>query len=294
MVARPRLLVTGASGFLGWNICRKAVRSHTVYGVYNRHRIAIDQTVQVKCDLTSGSAVDKLFSEIRPDLVIHAAAMADPNYCERFPERSEVINVTASVTIARLCARHRIPCAFTSSDLVFDGTRPPYREKDPVAPLNRYGRQKTDAERRMLEIHPGTIVCRMPLMYGDAPPDAKSFIHPMITALRNGTELTLFSDEFRTPLCAVDAVDGLLLALRKSNGGILHFGGPQRLSRYDIGILLAGVLNVRPSLRAVLQRDVSMPAPRAADVSLDSARARALSFNPIPMTDRLTQLECIR
>jgi dTDP-4-dehydrorhamnose reductase len=290
----PRLLVTGASGFLGWNICRRAAETYKVYGVYHRHRIAIKRAVTVKCDLTSGESLEKLFFEINPQLVIHAAAEADPNFCEKFPERSDMVNIAASVSIARLCSQYGIQCIFTSSDLVFDGTSPPYREQDPVTPLNRYGRQKARAERLMLEAHSRTTVCRMPLMYGDAPPGAKSFIHPMITALRDGSPLTLFSDEYRTPLGAADAAEGLLLAARKMEGGILHLGGPQRLSRYDIGVLLAEALDVRPVLRAALQKEFEMPAPRAADVSLDSSRAYALSFNPGTMSDRLRKLDCIR
>ena len=225
---------------------------------------------------------------------MHVAAAADPNYCESHGPEAAAVNIKASIAIARRCAERDIPCVFTSSDLVFDGKNPPYREGDIVAPANKYGEQKATAEREMAATFGRTIICRMPLMYGDAPPHAKSFIQPFIAALCSGKELRLFTDEFRTPLSARDAAGGLLLALKKACPGVLHLGGPQRLSRFEMGELIARALGIQAAITPCLQRDVPMAAPRAADVSLDSARAYALGFRPARMEEELASLGCIR
>lgn len=247
----------------------------------------------VQCDLTSRTRVNRLFAATEPDAVIHAAAAADPNFCQNNPVLSEQINIHASIVIAQACAGRSLPCAFTSTDLVFDGTAPPYREEDRTAPLNLYGEQKVSAEQHMLSINPRTIICRMPLMYGDAPAGAKSFIQPLIQTLREGKTLKLFTDEYRTPLTASDAAEGLLLALHHTEQRILHLGGPQRLSRYDIGTLLVEALHIKGNLTPSRQRDIVMAAPRAADVSLDSTRATALGFKPKSMREVLPTLSCI-
>ena len=289
-----RLLVTGASGFLGWNVCRVASQEYEVTGVFHNHPIDISSVTMVQCDLTNPDTVRKLFSEYAPDAVIHTAAAADPNFCQNNPEFSEQINVNASIQIAQECARHSLPCAFTSSDLVFDGSSPPYKEEAPVAPLSLYGRQKVIAEQRMLAANLHTIICRMPLMYGDAPFGAKSFIQPMIAALRSGQVLKLFTDEYRTPISATDAAKGLLLALKHSDKNVLHLGGPQRLSRYDIGVYLSECLYIKGCIVPILQKDIIMAAPRAANVSLDSTKAQLLGFAPGTMEKELLKLSCIK
>jgi dTDP-4-dehydrorhamnose reductase len=289
-----KLLVTGASGFLGWNVCRAAVSRYQVFGTCNSHPFDCDGVVPVRCDLTAQAELERLFLEISPDAVIHAAAAADPNYCQTHPRESAAINVAASVNIARQCATRGIPLAFTSSDLVFDGTKPPYRETDPVCPLSLYGKHKVEAERDILALCAQAIICRMPLMYGDAPPHAKSFIHPLITAIKKGSELSLFTDEFRTPVCAMDAAEGLLLAVEKKAYGILHLGGPQRLSRFTIGHLLAEAINNSPHIHAITQKEIHMAAPRAPDVSLDSSKANALGYHPQTMASALQNLTIIK
>ena len=291
--AKKKLLITGASGFLGWNICRYASETYSVTGVCRHHTTGLQTVTGVQGDLTGEQFRDRLFAACTPDAVIHTAAAADPNFCEQHPEHAEAINVTATVALARQCASSGIPFLFTSTDLVFDGRHPPYREDAPAAPLNRYGRQKAAAEREILDNYANATVCRMPLMYGDAPPHAKSFIHPMINTLRGGGELRLFTDEYRTPLSATDAAAGLLLVLEKQLTGIIHLGGPERLSRYEMGRLLANALNVAPSITPCYRKDVPMPAPRAADVSLESGRATAAGFRPHAMHLELAKLACI-
>jgi dTDP-4-dehydrorhamnose reductase len=290
---KKRLLVTGASGFLGWHICTVAYRKYNVTGVFNSRQRSHPSAKMVHCDLTDGSRVNNLFAATEPDAVIHAAAAADPNFCQQNPELSEQINIHASIIIAEACASRSLPCAFTSTDLVFNGTAPPYREDNPTAPVNLYGEQKVVAEQQMLSINPRSIVCRMPLMYGDAPEGAKCFIQPMIQALREGKSLKLFTDEYRTPLSASDAAEGLLLALHHTDKRLLHLGGPQRLSRYDIGRLLADALSVEGNFTPTRQGDVVMATPRAADVSMDSSRANVLGFKPKTVKVVLPTLACI-
>ncbi len=287
---RPKLLVTGASGFLGWNACQLARDRWQVYGTYGQHAVKQPGATLLKVDIGDRAALQALFADVQPDAVLHLAALSKPNYCQTHPEDSYRINVAATQAIAELAAERQLPCAFTSSDLVFDGRQPPYTETSPVCPVSRYGEHKVLAEQALLAAYPRAVACRMPLMFGPASPHAESFLQSFVRSLRAGDELRLFTDEYRMPVSAATAVQGLLLALDRASG-ILNLGGRERRSRYEFGLLMAETLDLpTASLRACLQRDVPMPAPRPADLSLDSSKALALGYAPPPSQVELATL----
>jgi dTDP-4-dehydrorhamnose reductase len=284
-----KLLVTGASGFLGWNLCQIAQNSWEVYGTYFSHAVKIPGASLSKSDLRDFKALEKLFTTIKPDAVIHTAAASNANFCQTNPEEAYAINVTASLNIARLCAEYNILCAFTSTDLVFNGKNPVYRESDRVSPVCYYGEQKVIAEQKMSEIYPAIALCRMPLMFGLASPVAASFIQGMISNLQAGKAINLFTDEFRTPASAVTASKGLLLAIKKQVQGVLHLGGKEKISRYDFGLLLADIWQLPIELiNPCKQEDIVMVAPRSPDTSLDSSKAFALGYQPLFLKEELT------
>ncbi|MBN4005349.1 NAD(P)-dependent oxidoreductase [Nostoc sp. LPT] len=286
-----KLLITGASGFLGWHLCQLAKQEWEIYGTYLSHSLEIPGMKILKANLTNFQEMKRIFNDVKPEAVIHTAAHSQPNFCQTHPEESHAINVIASCNIAGLCADSSIPCAFTSTDLVFDGLNAPYRETDAVCPVNLYGEQKAIAEADMLERYPMTAVCRMPLMFGAATPTAKSFIQPFIQTLQAEKELSLFIDEFRTPVSGTSAAKGLLLALEKVNG-IIHLGGKERISRYDFGQILVEVFQLPATkLKSCRQQDVKMAAPRPTDVSLDSSKAFALGYQPLSVREELETIQ---
>jgi dTDP-4-dehydrorhamnose reductase len=285
-----KLLITGASGFLGWNMCTLAKSEWNIFGTVFSHPVKCEGVHMIRIDLRDYRKLKKTFDEIGPDAVVHAAAAASPDYCQTSKSDSYKINVDAAVNIAGLCADRKIPLAFTSTDLVFDGRRGMYKENDPVNPVNVYGEQKVTAEQKVLDICQDAAVCRMPLILGMPSPAYKSSLQPMITAMREGRELTLFTDEFRSPVSAETAGRGLLLSLEKVRG-IIHLGGRERVSRYDLGVLLADILHCGNSnIRACKQKDITFAAPRAADVSLDSSKAFALGYDPLPLREELEKV----
>ncbi|MEA5576750.1 NAD(P)-dependent oxidoreductase [Anabaena sp. UHCC 0451] len=289
-----KLLITGVSGFLGWHLCQTAKQEKwEVYGTYHTHFLEISDVKISKVDLTNFQELKAIFNEIKPDAVIHTAAQSQPNYCQLHPQESYTINVTASCHIAGLCADNSLPFAFTSTDLVFDGLKPLYQETDEVSPVNIYGEQKVQAETGILKLYPPAAICRMPLMFGRETPTAKSFIQQFIQTLKEGKELNLFIDEFRTPVSANTAAKGLLLALEKVNG-IIHLGGKERISRYDFGKILVEVLKL-PSdkIKSCLQADVKMAAPRPKDISLDSSKAFSLGYKTLSVREELEILKSI-
>jgi dTDP-4-dehydrorhamnose reductase len=282
-----KMLVTGAGGLLGAAICQAASAMWRIYGVVLSHSAELNPQNLFRADLTRQQEVKRVMETVLPNAVIHTAAMADPNVCQADPAQSGKINVDAAVFIAKWCADHSIPMVFTSSDLVFDGRNAPYRETDPVNPVNLYGEQKVRAEAEILRVYPDAAVCRMSLMFGDKPSPR---YQPPANLLKQGQKMRLFMDEVRTPLDVYTAAKGILMALGNARG-LLHLGGAERITRYHFGLLLAEVLNIEPSaIEPCFQKDIPMAAPRPVDVSLNIEVARGLGFQPPLLAEILHQL----
>jgi dTDP-4-dehydrorhamnose reductase len=285
-----RLLITGASGFLGWNLCQRAKSDWEVFGTFLSHPLDIPGIKLFQVDVTRYNELKGLFGRIKPDAVIHTAAVSDPNFCHEKRSISRKINTEASINMAGLCSDVEIPFLFISSDLVFDGLNPPYAEEDEPSPVSYYGEHKALAESGIKDRYPPAVICRMPLMFGDPGPVATSFIQPLIKEMTEENGVNLFVDEFRTPVSGRDAAQGLMIALDKLPG-IIHLGGPERISRYEFGKLLADTFKIRNAkLNACKQEDIKMTAARPPDVSLDSSKAMGLGFEPGSLVNELEEL----
>jgi len=293
-----RILLTGGGGFLGGIICRELGAEHQLT-LLTHTRSAPAGTLGLPLDLAAMAEAAPLHAllEAHPqDAVLHTAALSNPNQCQLDPGASHRLNVRATQIIADVCAARGLPLAFTSTDLVFDGTRGLYAEDDAPNPLSLYGEHKALAERAVLERHPlGGLVCRLPLLYGASPGGAPCFLDGFLAQAARAETLRLFEDEFRSPLHAVDAAHGLLLGITSGVRGVLHLGGPERLSRLEFGLLLQEALARLPGapavrIQATRQADMAMAAPRPRDVSFSSARAAALGFRPAMVRQALPQL----
>lgn len=275
------LLITGASGFLGWHACRLFARDWEICGTYLTHPIALERGDCYPLDLSDDKATQACWDTVKPSAVLHTAAVSKVNQCQQAPEKSFPVNVTGAVKLAERCAAAGVPFLLTSTDLVFDGTQPPYAETDPPSPIHHYGEQKAIAERQILEVYPQATICRLPLLYGAATPTASCFLQGFLEAIAAGKTLTLFTDEIRTPAEVTDVIQGLQLTLEQEITGILHLGGPASLNRHEFGLMMADAFRIPTNaMQPCLQSSVPLPAPRPKDVSLNSERAFSLGYAP--------------
>ncbi len=278
---KKRLLITGTSGFLGRHLCKLAATDFQILAAGRDPARQPRGTEPVLVDFLQPEQAANILERCAFDAAVHAAAMAEPNICEKQPRDSQLVNVEATARIAELCARRGVPMLSISTDLVFDGTRAPYREDDPMAPINTYGQHKAKAEESVLRAHSGNAVLRLPMLYGRPDYSERNFLASLLQQLAAGQRLRLFSDEIRTPVHAEDAARGILLALKQGYAGRLHLGGTERVSRAEFGRTLTEVMGLgEDRIENMRQADWKMAAARPADVSLDSSRAGGLGYAP--------------
>jgi dTDP-4-dehydrorhamnose reductase len=236
-----------------------------------------------RIDLSS-EGLAALLDRLRPDAIVHAAAIADPDRCEADPASARRANVEAALALGRWCNGSGAHLVFFSTDLVFPGDRPLSRENDPPGPILLYGRTKLEAETALLP-RPGTTVVRCALVAGRGHGPRKTATEAIAAALREGRPMKLYTDQFRTPVDPQSVAEAVRQVLVRRTGGLFHLGGPDRVSRFDLGRRVARAFSLPEDLLVpVSSAEYPPKAPRPLDVSLDSARAReVLSWRPRPL-----------
>jgi len=269
--------ITGAGGLIGSALVRSAASFAPGWQVRGLQRTELD--------LTDVRAVRELFQQDKPGLLIHCAGLTKTRLCQQEPALARKLNVEVTARLAELAAD--IPLIFFSTDLVFDGRKGNYDETDSPNPLNIYAETKLAAERIVLA-NPRHTVIRTSLNGGASPTGDRGFNEEMRRAWQAGKTLKLFTDEFRCPIPAAVTAQAIWSLAAKDQPGLYHLAGRERLSRWQIGRLLAGRWpQLNPRLEAASLDDYEGP-PRSRDTSLDSGKIQKLLPFPLPgLTDWL-------
>jgi dTDP-4-dehydrorhamnose reductase len=248
-----RILVTGATGFLGpWLVEELRRRGASVL-------TAGRSGGDLRIDLTAGDVRREALAAAAPSLVVNLAAMSQMDACERDPGRARAVNADLPGALAQEFG-HRL--LHVSTDLVFDGCASPYLPDSSTGPLSAYGTSKAEGEERVLA-HGGRVA-RVPLLFG--PDDHGRGASGMLRrALAEERGVCLFTNEYRTPLHVADAAAGLCETLLACASHLVHLPGPERVSRWEFGRRFCA-LHRLPCER--LQPGECTDAKRPRDVSL--------------------------
>jgi dTDP-4-dehydrorhamnose reductase len=294
-VARGELLVLGASGFLGphvvaaakeagWRVIAASRSPGAAPSIDGR---AADELAT--WDAERAGETEELIERARPAAILLAAALARADACEREPARARALNASLPHEVARLARERGIRLVHVSTDLVFGG-RPAagarYSESDAPSPVHAYGRSKAEGEAAVLAECPAALVVRVPLLYGDSVGRGLGASDQLLAALRRGERPVLFTDEWRTPLEVGNAARALVECATRSENGLLHVAGPERLTRFELGLAVLEARGLQSAeaaerVRGATRAELGLAEGRARDASLDSSRARALLATPL-------------
>ncbi len=265
------LLVTGASGYLGRALLASS-EPPVIAARLSSTDAAGPALEWARLDVRDAAGVDALVERVRPGAVIHTA------YLQQGPGAWDT-NVAGSANVAAAAARAGARLVHISTDVVFDGagTRP-YREDDAPVPLTDYGRSKLEAEREVLAGHPDALVVRTSLMLGGAEPGPQE---RLVAAAADGeSDTEFFEDEWRSPVLVDDLAAALVELAHRSESGLLHLGGPEAVSRFELARTIAAAHGL-PAERLRRGRLAGSGLERPAYCVLDSSRAHGLLRTPI-------------
>ncbi|MGB9748364.1 MAG: dTDP-4-dehydrorhamnose reductase [Candidatus Woesearchaeota archaeon] len=263
-----RILVTGASGFLGRVLCSKL----------EENNFKVIPLQHDDCEITDYSKLKMLFSRKKPGVVVHAAAITDTDYCEKNKEECFKVNIVGTEFVQNLCNNLKINMVLLSTDFVFDGKKGNYKEEDFRNPVNYYGFSKMVAEdiTEKLENH---LIIRTSSIFGYFHPKKMDFPSFVITNLSAGKEVKIAKDFFRKPTFVEDLANAIIFLIKKRQNGIFHCCGSERISSYEFALKIATHFNLNKSLiKPVLSKEINLKAKRPRDSSLNTKKIENLGY----------------
>jgi dTDP-4-dehydrorhamnose reductase len=278
-----KLAITGGGGFVAGSVIQQAGAKWDVHALSGKSPLAKRPgLIWHTLDLKQPSAVRTALDAITPEVVLHAAAIPDIDFCEKNPALARAVNVGMTAAVADWCTRKGSRLIYLSSDNVFDGEKGNYVEDDPPAPINEYARTKAAGEAIVAGVA-DAVIARVALVMGFGPlGGGNSFLEKTVPMFRAGTPIYVPPEEIRTPIDVVTLGRALLELAETDFRGILHLAGTEVLDRVMLTRRLAERLGFSPD--NVIPRSPTQIAGRASrprDVSLNTSKARSVLKTPL-------------
>jgi dTDP-4-dehydrorhamnose reductase len=277
-----RILITGASGLLGLNLALQVSRQHDVVGVVNRNHLTNVPFEQMSADLGSLDEVQRVVAFARPDWIIHCAALANLEDCEKNPARAARINTWLPGYLAEQAGWLGARFLHISTDAVFDGETGNYREEDTPNPLSTYARTKLEGEQVALQVNLQTLVARVNF-YGWSLRGQRSLAEFFYNSLSAGQGVRGFTDIFFCPLLVNDLADLLLEMLGRGLSGVYHTVSSQSISKYAFGIAIANRFGLAANLITPTSwKEGGLMARRSPNLTLNTEKLAAALGRSLP------------
>ena len=285
-----KLLVTGAHGLLGRSLLEPD------FGVEmigcGRGEVPVGRGAYHPVELTDPQAVSALLEEVRPDWVIHTAALTDVDRCETDRAFARQINLDIVRHLASACRQLGLGLGQLSTDYVFDGQSGPYSEQDPTNPLSYYGALKLQSEEVVLQEGLKGLVLRTLWLYGYIPQTRRNLVTWPLEALARGEQLKMVDDQWGNPTYVHDVALALVELCQRQVQGLFLLGGATYLTRYQLTQELARFFGLDPGLvQPVSTAAAAQQAPRPLRSGLRTqALESLLGRTPLNLSQGLEQL----
>lgn len=268
-----KVLITGANGQVGQALQSPAPLKASL--------TALDRST---LDISDLEAVDRHIGQIRPDLIINAAAYTAVDRAELDAEAASAANKTGPANLALAAQRAGARLVHISTDFVFDGrASSPYRPDHPVAPLGLYGQSKAEGEAAVLASLPSALIIRTGWVYAAT---GSNFLVTMLRLMRERPEVRVVADQIGTPTHADSLARAIWSLAFGEHHGILHYSDSGTASWYDFAVaiqeeaLMLGLLEKAVPVIPIRTQDYPTAAQRPAYSVLDKTDTIGLLGSP--------------
>lgn len=295
---KKKVVITGVNGLLGQYLVRDmAIAGYEVFAT-NRGESRLPDYENIEYNYTSvdirnKEAIDAYLFNVKPDIIIHAAAMAQPDACELNKDECADINVNATAYITVAAEKLNARLIYVSTDFVFSGDAGPYREEDIPAPVNYYGESKLASEKIVESSKLSWAIVRTVLVYGNILSGTRSNVVTWVKDnLENKKPIKVVNDQVRTPTYVEDLSKGILLIAQKNAEGIYNISGKEVFTPYEMAIQVADYFGLDKSLMEKVTADTfTQPAQRPLKTGFIIEKAeRELGYSPISFKEGIKKM----
>ena len=267
-----KFLVTGSAGLVGSQVVKDLTKqNHTVYSCYHDEKPSHGTSIQL--DITDQDKIIQILQEIKPDRIIHLAAMTDVDQCETQQELAILLNAKSTEILAKQAAKQNAFFVYVSTDYVFDGIKGMKKEDDSTNPLGFYGKSKLEGEFTLNKLASSWCIARTSTPFG-IHHKKKSFPLWVQESLEAKKEIPVLVDQFTSPTYVPNLSKMLIEVATRQITGILHLSGATRISRYNLAELVADKLSLDKKFLIPTKTDeMNWKAQRPRDSSLDVSLA---------------------
>lgn len=277
-----RILVTGASGLLGFHFAWLASQQAEVIGITHTQELLNTPFTPVKMDLSQPGAGRQLLKNYHPDVLIHCAALANVDLCAQKPELARQMNTNLPAELATAAEETGIKMVHVSTDAVFDGVAGDYRESDSPNPLSVYAQTKLEAEQVVLEVCPSAIIARVNF-YGWSLSGKHSLAEWFFNNLSAKKPMNGFMDIFYCPLEVTQLCSLLDEMVEKDLKGMYHVLSQEQISKYAFGVKLAEQFALDSSLiHPVSWKEGNLLAARSPNLTLQTQKLQHALGKTLP------------
>lgn len=288
-----KIFITGGSGLLGQYLNSELSKHHKILTQYKSNPGNCLDFNHVRTDLTDSLKLKNVFTDFKPNIVIHTAAISNPQMAEKTDSKTVfAVNVKATKHLAQLCAIHNAKLIYTSTDLVYAGYRGSMLKEDAkLIPVSLYAETKLMGEIKIKETFDNYIILRTALLYGFGLNHSINHFHRMYLSLKEGKAVKLFTDQYRTPLSVIDAARMINQLIQKDiKSEILNFGGKERVSRYEFGEILCDVAGFDKNLLEKITMNDIPDLIKVEDVSMNTEKLQSFGIIPKSISDSLEEM----
>ncbi len=281
-----RILVTGSNGLLGQKLIEKLINDKDISVIATargENRLPQKSGYEfIELDVTDPKSIDSVVSSVKPDVVIHTAAMTNVDQCETEKENCWKLNVDSVEYLINACQKHNCFLLHLSTDFIFDGAAGPYNEEAEANPVSFYGWSKYAAEKLIINSKINWAIARTILVYGIAHDMSRSNIILWVkNSLESAKPIKVVNDQWRTPTLAEDLADGCILISKKQANGIYNISGKDLLNPYQMAVMTADYFKLDKSLITEVDGSIfQQTAKRPAKTGFILDKAIALGYNP--------------
>ena len=270
-----KFLITGSAGLVGNQVVKDLVeQGDTVYSAY--HASKLELGIPTQLDLNCLDRIENVLEKIKPDAIIHLAAITNVDQCEKENDLAMKINAKATGIISKQAAKQKSFLVYVSTDYVFDGEKGMKKESDQTNPVDFYDKSKLEGEKQIMNSASSWCIARTSTPYGFHQ-KKKSFPLWVVENLQNNNEIEVLVDQSTSPTYVPNLSKMLIEIATRQIVGILHVAGATRISRYEMAELVTEKLNLdKKLLKPKNIETMNWIAKRPKDSSLDVSLASSI------------------